>query len=191
MGRVDDPRFRGLLGKSADILKGLRTLFERFEPASAPSGSQGKQSSERQRKQPAPTPSSTKGPHDATHSPKGNSADGGGDRWNAGRSRPTKADGRAPAVSARTSRFSSPPPEGKRATRAKDTAAPSNKSGEGSAQAKPAASNGGEPQPLAVRNAKLADQRKRARAPMMPPKTAPKPMPPHSGKPIWAKPHSS
>jgi hypothetical protein len=30
--RVDDPRFCSLLDKSAEILKGLRTLFERFGP---------------------------------------------------------------------------------------------------------------------------------------------------------------
>src|SRR6186713_760243 len=32
--RVEDKRFRGLLEKSAEVLKGLRTLFERYQPAS-------------------------------------------------------------------------------------------------------------------------------------------------------------
>jgi hypothetical protein len=40
--RVDDPRFCSLLDKSAEILKGLRTLFERFGPDR---GGEGEQSS--------------------------------------------------------------------------------------------------------------------------------------------------
>lgn len=38
---------------------------------------------------------------------------------------------------------------------------------------------------------KAAQQRKEARAPMVPSKTVPKAPPPESGKPLWDKPHSS
>lgn len=39
--------------------------------------------------------------------------------------------------------------------------------------------------------AKATQQKKEARAPRVSAKTAPKPTPPESGKPIWDKPHSS
>jgi hypothetical protein len=38
--------------------------------------------------------------------------------------------------------------------------------------------------------AKVAQQRKEARLPQVPAKSAPKPMPPESGKPLWDRPHS-
>jgi hypothetical protein len=41
------------------------------------------------------------------------------------------------------------------------------------------------------RGVKASLQKKEARAPKVPAKTAPKPTPPESGKPLWDRPHSS
>lgn len=43
----------------------------------------------------------------------------------------------------------------------------------------------------AAASAKITQQKKEARAPKVPSKTAPKLTPPESGKPLWDKPHSS
>ncbi len=172
MGRVDDTGFRGLLEKSAEVLKGLRTLFERFEPAGEPTEGQGKQ--------PRREPSKTKEPRDAAPSTKGNSMDAGRDPSKAGPARPAKAAtkpsskgmvsakaaGSSPASRAKASRPAAAPAKGNKATRQKNTGSTSGKPGDVPVQPKPAPA-------------------------MMLPKSAPKPMPPQSGKPIWAKPHSS
>lgn len=207
VGRVDDPRFRGLLEKSGDILKGLRTLFERFQPTGKGTERQGKQPSElrakqsneaqakqsnaRQGKQPAPPPNKVKEGHDRAPAKKGGSVDAVGTRSNAGKAPPTKDDGPASTDRAKTPRAAVSPPKGKRAARPEATGSTPDKSREASVPSQSAAANGGAAQDPGEMKAKLADQRKRARAPMMPPKSAPKPMPPQSGKPIWAKPHSS
>ena len=61
-GRVDDPRFRGLLQKSAEVLKNLRTLFERLPTSGNSAKGKGKG------KQPAPGRSKTEATRDAAAS---------------------------------------------------------------------------------------------------------------------------
>jgi hypothetical protein len=192
MGRVDDPRFRGLLEKSGEVLKSLRTLFERFTPTAAPTDGPAKQ--------PAPQRGQTPKRRDDASSTKGKSGVAGTGRSQGGPARPANAAtaaskgkaagknaGTAPASRANASRSAAAPAKGDKASR-------TDKGGSGSrdvsAQAA-APANVAKPQDPDELNARIANQRKEARAPILPAKGAPKPMPPQSGKPIWAKPHSS
>jgi hypothetical protein len=197
LGRVDDARFRGLLEKSTEVLKGLRSLFERFQPTRETTQGKGTQ--------PPREPSKTQEPRDAAPSSNGNSVNAAGrDRSKAVSAPPGKAATKPSSqrkISAKAPRTSPTPrakaspaaasAKGGKATRQKNTGSKPGKSRDVPVQAKPAPANGAKPQDPAELNARIANQRKEARAPMMPQKSAPKPMPPQSGKPIWAKPHSS
>ena len=195
-GRVEDSRFRGLLQKSAEVLKNLRTLFERFPTSGSPAMATVKQ--------PAPGRSKTEVPRQAAPSTKGNSTGAGRDRSKSTDARPAiaetkgsaqakvsaKAGGKPLASQAKSSRSAATPAKGEKASR-QNADSKSNESHEVSAQSNPAPANTTKPEDPAAQKAKLEIQRKEARAPMMPPKSAPKMMPPQSGKPVWDRPHSS
>ncbi|HEX2855246.1 MAG TPA: DUF2934 domain-containing protein [Opitutaceae bacterium] len=75
-----------------------------------------------------------------------------------------------------------------------------NTQGGGSTPADPSTANRDSGSPFATAGlsttpagatAKVTQQKKEARAPKVSAKTAPKTMPPESGKPLWDKPHSS
>ena len=195
--RATDPRLRGLLAKSAEVLKGLRTLFERYDQ-------QGNQAKGKAQK-PAPAPAKAKAARDPGPS----------------RKAPSKGKVAAPSKS----KDARQPGAGNQGQAAVKAAGPAKASGQSGAQSKAprkpvesakgdeanrkdAGNNGGETNDAAAQpvtlpaampkpqdpdelKAKADLQRKEARAPMMPMKSAPKPMPPQSGKPIWSLPHSS
>lgn len=176
---VDDARFRKIAMKSAEVLKGLRTLFERLGSEDQAAGAKRPETATRDAKA-AVRPSA------ATGKESGKKAD-------VKATAPTKTNGTAPlpAAGAKAS-ASAAKPESKVATRptkfatgvpAPEPAAPA-KSDSITANLKPE-----DPAEIA---AKAQLQKQEARAPKRPGgHAAPRPMPPQSGKPIWSKPHSS
>jgi hypothetical protein len=164
MRRVDDPRFRGLLEKSAEVLKSLRTLFERYESTDRAARSDRSTSAERSKKVGASGPSTSKKVSQqraATSSPS------------------PKGGGKAKAN----------PPRKEKMTTLTGEAAQKSATLMAAAEANVAAPKPVDPAAIAA----LAEQqRKEARAPKMPGgPAAPKPLPPQSGKPVWSQPHSS
>jgi hypothetical protein len=180
--RVDDRRFRALLEKSSEVLKGLRTLFERFGPSAA-AIPEGKAVAKNAKKGSESTSSNATGKGSASAKPlSAKSAQG------------TKSNALAPVAktgSVKTARD---------ATASTKLERPSPKSGNtpvtsgvpntGQA-AKPLPTAPAKPQDPDEIAAKARLQRQAARAPRMPGHSAPKPTPAQSGKPIWDKPHSS
>jgi hypothetical protein len=166
--RVNDQRFRALLEKSAEVLKSLRTLFERF--GSSDQGNRTNQSGAAGR---------------ASRGESRNSAA-------TGKSSETGRSLRRPKVNARASQAGGQKNNGPQGeARPAKVVQPFQKGATSTAKPEPmpATSRPYDPDETA---AKAQQQRKEARAPRMPGgHGAPKPMPPQSGKPIWDKPHSS
>jgi hypothetical protein len=168
--RVDDQRFRGLLEKSSEILKELRSLFGRFV---SDVGSKGnKQPASRARK---------KAKSDAA-----SARNGGGSGKSTTRERDsddsreerkqTGAD-----VKSRAAKAAQPPKEDAAGQEAPQSATLTTPLPVSAAPKPP------DPDEIA---AKERQQRREARAPKMPGgKTAPRAIPPQSGKPVWNRPH--
>jgi hypothetical protein len=162
--RVKEPRFRGLLDKSAEVLKSLRSLFERYESNERRARSDGSASAERSKKV---------------------ESSGSSTARKASRQRPA-ANSAAPQGGGKAK--SSRPRKEKMTTLTGEAA---QKSATLGATPEPivAAAKPVDPGALA---ALAQQQRKEARAPQTPgDNAAPKPLPPQSGKPVWSKPHSS
>ena len=166
--RVDDPRFRGLLEKSNEVLKGLRRLFERFGPNKPAKRTNEPATPGRPKKTVQRSPAAI-GKLEAKEIPMRRSkADDAASQSAKEESRGARAEMRAPTVNRRAEQRPTPS--------VTPTAA--------NASAKPQ-----DPDAIA---AQLKQQRNEARAPKMPGgHAAPKPLPFRSGKPIWSKPHSS
>jgi hypothetical protein len=172
--RVTDERFRGLLAKSGEVLKGLRSLFERFDAAnSAPREKSAEAGSRKSREEKKSV---------VAEKPKGAAKSKEETKEKSSRSQvATRKKGEA--SNAATSREEAPAKvEEKQDASAPSDAAPT------PATDLPATSKPEDPDEIA---AKAQVQRKEARAPQRPRGSAPKPMPPQSGKPIWSKPHSA
>jgi hypothetical protein len=165
--RVDDQRFRALLEKSAEVLKDLRKLFERFTPSE-----QGIRPNE---------PTAAGRPAGGESRPTATTGKASGNGSSANRPKVVtpqpQDDNRKTHV-----------PGGK--TRQAKASTPLQKSTTTTAKPEPVATS--KPQDPDEIAAKTQQQRKEARAPKKPGGHATiKPMPPQSGKPIWSKPHSS
>jgi hypothetical protein len=170
--RVDDKSFRGLLEKSAEVLKGLRALFERYQPAN-----------EGARSNPA-TPAGAKGA--GVKSAPTERSNGTG----------KQASSRKSGTNGSDAGKKSRPPAKEEASKARQTSAKaevrsvSPSAGETASPALAVAAP--KPQDPLLIAAREQQQRTEARAPKMPGgHSAPRPAPPRSGKPIWSKPHSS
>lgn len=174
-GRVADARFRKIAMKSSEVLKGLRTLFERLGSEDqmkgtdrpdfvAPDAKAGQHSSEERGR--------TKSEKKSGRLPKPNDA----------RAASTSKESASVAVPSVTKNSAQPgsvaiPPS----TLPPAALAPSTP---------PVVS--GMPEDPDETAAKARLRRKEARAPKRPGGHAPpRPLPPQSGKPIWSKPHSS
>jgi hypothetical protein len=166
--RVDDERFRGLLEKSAEVLKSLHSLFERYQPSrgsgSARAGTPGR---------------------------KGELAKSGSVNKAKGRpmgaSRP-KSGGEGVVADKRKG---APTKDGAEAKPTSQKVGAQGDSGPGDVTATPAPTTP-KPQDPLITAAREQQQRREARAPKMPNgQSAPRPAPPRSGKPVWSKPHSS
>lgn len=173
--RVDEARFKALLEKSAEVLKGLRTLFERYDqlhPARSESRSEKSDRASRKDSRPSEGEKMGKPASSKTEAKPARAVTSGGGKKSEDRS-------------------SSPAPKSR----------PSGGKESGSSEKSPAAVTAGssstetaapapiDPDEIAAR-ARL--QRQEARAPKRPGgHAAPKPMPPKSGKPVWRRPHSS
>jgi hypothetical protein len=181
--RVDDRRFRGLLEKSSEVLKGLRTLFERFAAANP----------ERRETQPTPTrrkdgarkvTSPVKANGNKKTAPLGKSgvagsrAVGKNTPQSNGKTDAPTSNGRAAKAENRSQKDRMPAQSASSATQQPVASTPT------VAVAKPQ-----DPDAIAAQE---QIQRKEARAPKGPVGySAPRPAPPQSGKPVWSKPHSS
>lgn len=174
---VDDARFRKLAMKSTEVVKGLRSLFERL-------GSE------------EPTPPA-KAPQ-----PIGREAKtGGASPAVAGEKKPNKTDPRSAAPAKRNGSFTAAEKTGAAVSSHKQTkvgatagkpAAPTVAPGPLAPTTPDAIAAVAKPLDPDEIAAKARLQRQEARAPKRPGgHAAPKPMPPQSGKPIWSKPHSS
>lgn len=169
--RVDDPRFRGLLDKSVDVLKGLRSLFERFGPADQSRASQRASASDSARDR-------TRTPVQIGKKSENKKSD---PRPKSGASVDPHPETEIKAPSVRLGKASQPAKKKAAATQSKGSIATTEP---GVATPKPQ-----DPDEMA---AKAQQQRREARAPKMPGgQAAPRPIPSQSGKPIWSKPHSS
>jgi hypothetical protein len=182
--RVDDRRFRALLEKSTEVLKGLRTLFERFGP-SGPATPEAKVAlAKNGKKDSAPTSSNAAGKASPSAKSLGGSRSG----------KPAQSTkGNASAAATKSGAVKS----------AKDATAPAKSATQSAKISTEAVKSGGitTAKPLPMPPPKPQDpdeiatkarlQRQAARAPRMPGHSAPKPTPAQSGKPIWDKPHSS
>lgn len=159
--RVNDPRFRGLLEKSAEVLKSLRTLFERYgQGGTKNSDSRGRRAA-RSRKAGADT---------------------------------TSSDAGGTAANQATPRQKNKPQDlvGDAGTDENQTADHKESDGKENASAPGAPIARQKPEDPDEVAARIRQQRKEARAPKMPGgRSAPKPMPPRSGKPIFSQPHSA
>jgi hypothetical protein len=161
--RVDDPRFRGLLEKSAEVLRGLRTLFERYGQRSAAS--------------------------DGSPNARNEGSSKGSARAAGSRARGTAAAEAKPTQKKKVIAGSGGVESGK--DQSEKVRSPES-AGETNAiqpEPLPVAPKPEDPDEVAAR---IRLQRKEARSPKMPGgRAAPKPMPPRSGKPVWSRPHSS
>ena len=159
--QVNDARFRKLVMKSAEVLENLRTLFERFAGEEQPAATK------------APRTSSKAGESKPAHSSAGSDKRTEKPSKSGPASRTGKTGGSMSTT--QTPAAETTPAE-----------APSNSS----APTLPAAAP--KPQDPDEIAAKARLQRMAARAPKRPGgKSAPRPLPPKSGKPVWSQPHSS
>jgi hypothetical protein len=171
--RVDDERFRRLLEKSGEVLKSLRTLFERFGSGGNASRDQRSTSGSHQEKNgertPAPVAKGGENKKSAPR-PKSEATAAGAVRKN-------------PATNPTTRAAKAGEPPRKRAA--------ASQSVQPTTTAQPAPRATAKPQDPDEITAKAQQQRREARAPKMPGgHNAPRPAPPQSGKPVWSKPHS-
>lgn len=171
--RVDDQRFRGLLEKSAEVLKDLRTLFERFGPADQRGAKQN------------PARGAV---DDSARSPAGP-----GKKSEKTKSAPLRKSGASAPDKSVGTKITSSDVRSDKGGRASKRNGAATQSPPTAATAKPelvvAAPKPQDPDEIA---AKAQQQRREARAPKMPGgQAAPRPVPSQSGKPIWSKPHSS
>ncbi len=178
--RVDDARFRKIAMKSTEVLKGLRTLFERLASEDQAVGAKRPEAAAHEAKAGAKSSSakSKESPKKADSSP----------------ATSAKANGSVPVAIARGK--ASAPSAKPGATQA--AARPSKPATPVAAPERTAAAKSDpvaailKPQDPAEIDAKAQLQKQEARAPKRPGgHTAPRPVPPQSGKPIWSKPHSS
>jgi hypothetical protein len=180
--RVDDRRFRALLEKSSEVLKGLRTLFERFGPSTA-AVPEGKALAKNAKNGSEPASPTTTGKGSASAKPLSAKSPQG-----------TKGNALAPVAktgSVKTARETTASTKRDRPSlKSGNTTMTSDVPNAGRA-AKPLPTAPAKPQDPDDIAAKARLQRQAARAPRMPGHSAPKPTPAQSGKPIWDKPHSS
>ena len=177
---VEDARFRKIALKSTEVLKGLRTLFERLGSEDQAVGAKGPEAATREAKAGAKSSSAK-----SKESPK-KADSSSATSAKANRSAPAAvASGKAPAPLAKPG-----------ATKA--AARPSKPTTPVAAPERTAAAKSDpvtailKPQDPAEIAAKAQLQKQEARAPKRPGgHAAPRPVPPQSGKPIWSKPHSS
>ncbi len=180
---VDDARFRKIAMKSAEVLKGLRTLFERLGSEDQAASAKRPEAPARETKSGAKPSANGKESAQKTNPP---SVPAG------------KSNGSAPVA---LSRSKTPAPVAKPGSAKAD--AGTNKLASKPATP-PAASESAtapkldpmapvaKPEDPAEIAAKARLQKLEARAPKRPGgHAAPRPLPPQSGKPIWSKPHSS
>ena len=171
--RVDDRRFRGLLEKSSEVLKGLRSLFERYRPPGEDAPAKQPASGGQKKSSVKPEPAVKAGggkkaaatPQSASSGAAGRGKNGASDDKGSAKRPENRSQKNSPSTPATPPAVTgeSPPP----------VAAP-------------------KPQDPAEIAAKAEQQRREARAPKMPGgQAAPRPTPPRSGKPVWRTPHSS
>jgi hypothetical protein len=174
--RVNDPRFRGLLSKSAEVLTGLRTLFQRFDSAGP------------EARKPKTTPASRS---DKDKEPKAAAAtkNKAGEKRSAAPSEKARATERGEQKTKATTADMGADKSGD--SPQKRTVPDASSDSAGPSQPAPANVTPRQPDPLEVA-ARAEQQRREARAPKTPGgHAAPRPMPPRSGKPVWNKPRSS
>jgi hypothetical protein len=168
MHRVEDQRFRGLLEKSAEVLKGLRSLFERYRPAGE------ERQGERPvagRKESGDKPAAQKKTRDGKGGATPRKDEGAAATSGRGKTPATGEQSRGSAK--RRQKNASPAPTSPEVANNESATAPP----------KPE-----DPDAIAAREEL---QRKEARAPKLPGgQSAPRPTPPRSGKPVWRTPHS-
>jgi hypothetical protein len=169
--RVNDARFRKLAMKSAEVLEDLRTLFERIAVPEKPQGDRTRASKSR------------------ADDRNGTGAAGKKVR-RGGKSVPSALADSAPSVNSKAADRNGQAAPGK--------ADPAARKNAGASQSTPVATPNSDlseeapkPQDPDEIAAKVRQQRLAARAPKRPSKSAPRPVPAPSGKPVWSRPHSS